>query len=50
MYYIWQAPLKTTWISIFELKPWGDEDDECIFVGEAQKLLDKYKQNTNDDG
>ena len=50
MYYIWQAPLKTTWISIFELKPWSDEDDECIFVGEAQKLLDKYKQNTNNDG
>ena len=51
MYYIWQAPLKTTWISIFELKQWSDEDDECIFVGEPQKLLDKYniyKLNTND--
>ena len=50
MYYIWQAPLKTTWISIFELKQWSDEDDECIFVGEANKLLNKYKQNTNYDG
>ena len=49
MYYIWQAPLKTTWISIFELKQWSDEDDKCIFVGEPQKLLDKYKLNTNYD-
>ena len=48
MYYIWQAPLKTTWVSIFELKQWSDEGDECIFVGEPQKLLDKYKLNTND--
>lgn len=51
MYYIWQAPLKTTWISIFELRPWSDKGDECIFVGEPQKLLDKYniyKPNTND--
>ena len=48
MYYIWQAPLKTTWISIFELKQWSDEGDECIFVGEPQKLLEKYKDNTND--
>tara|TARA_R110002012_G_scaffold107333_1_gene249015 strand:+ start:115 stop:486 length:372 start_codon:yes stop_codon:yes gene_type:complete len=50
MYYIWQAPLKTTWISIFELKQWSDEDDKCIFVGEPQKLIDKYKENTNNDG
>ena len=50
MYYIWQAPLKTTWISIFELHQYSDKDDECIFVGEPQKLLTKYKLNTNDDG
>jgi len=50
MYYIWQAPLKTTWVSIFELKQWSDEGDECIFVGEPQKLIEKYKQNTNEDG
>ena len=50
MYYIWQAPLKTTWVSIFELKQWSDEGDECIFVGEPQKLIEKYKQNTNNDG
>ena len=53
IYYIWQAPLKTTWISIFEvtlLDPFGIYDDECIFVGEPQKLIDKYKINTNNDG
>ena len=36
IYYIWQAPSKTTWISIF------NEEDECIFVGEPQKLIEKY--------
>ena len=50
IYYIWQAPLKTTWISIFELHQWSDKEDECIFVGEPQKLIEKYKQNTNNDG
>ena len=29
MYYIWQAPLKTTWISIFELHQYDERDDEC---------------------
>ena len=36
IYYIWQAPSKDTFISIF------NEEDECIFVGEPQKLLEKY--------
>ena len=49
IYYIWQAPLKTTWISIFEGMGNG-LDFECIFVGEPQKLIDKYKENTNYDG
>ena len=49
IYYIWQAPLKTTWISIFEGMGNG-LDFECIFVGESQKLLDKYKTNTDYDG
>jgi len=44
MYYIWQAPLKTTWISIFELNRWSDKDEKCIFVGEPQKLLKKYDE------
>jgi hypothetical protein len=47
MYYIWQAPLKTTWISIFELNRWSDEDEKCIFVGEPQKLLEKYDKERN---
>ena len=63
IYYIWQTPGKTTWISIFEvgtnahycgecghyLEPQLGED-KCIFVGEPQKLINKYKLNTNDDG
>ena len=51
IYYIWQSPLKTTCISIFEVQPFGDQVGECIFVGEPQQLLDKYniyKLNTND--
>ena len=58
IYYIWQAHGKTTWISIFERKDYSmeswyletEEKDifECIFVGEPQKLIDKYKPNTND--
>ena len=52
MYYIWQAPSKTTWISIFELQRFrlDLDEDKCIFVGEPQKLLEKYKLNTNEDG
>ena len=50
IYYIWQASGKTTWISIFELQPFVDKVGECIFVGEPQKLIDKYKINTNNDG
>ena len=58
IYYIWQAPKKTTCISIFELRPFIDQVGECIFVGEPQKLLTKYgskieqsyyKLNTNYD-
>ena len=49
IYYIWQAPGKTTWISIFEGMGNG-LDFECIFVGEPQKLIQEYKQNTNNDG
>ena len=43
IYYVWQSPGKTTWISIFH----GDGDEftdkwECVFVGEPQKLIEKY--------
>ena len=41
IYYVWQSPSKTTWISIFKVS-WTDEKDECIFVGEPHKLLEKY--------
>ena len=58
IYYIWQAPGKTTWISIFSgndlengMDYCGNGDNfKCIFVGEPQKLIQEYKQNTNDDG
>jgi hypothetical protein len=42
IYYIWQAPMKTTWISIFDTY-----ENECIFVGEPSNLINKYKLNTN---
>ena len=50
IYYIWQAPLKTTWISIFRVGYRSEtENGECIFVGEPQQLINKYKIDTNDD-
>ena len=61
IYYIWSDYDKSTWISIFKVQ-FGDShcphcgsisggvEDECIFVGEPHKLIEKYKQNTNDDG
>ena len=50
-YYVWQHPLKETWISIFGESGYGTaEDMECIFVGKPQKLIEKYKDNTNDEG
>ena len=55
IYYIWQTKGKTTWISIFEVTPFANyctecghylepqlDKDKCIFVGEPQKLLEKY--------
>jgi hypothetical protein len=45
IYYIWQHPDKSTWISIFDVY-----EDECIFVGEPSNLIDRYKPNTNTDG
>ena len=53
IYYIWQHVDKSTWISIFKvgLPPCcptcdqevkGDKLDECIFVGEPEKLISKY--------
>ena len=42
IYYVWQHPDKSTWISIFDAY-----EDKCIFVGEPSNLIDKYKLNTN---
>ena len=59
MYYIWQDHGKEIWMSIFEVNGLGycetcgqgvPTKDECIFVGTPEKLLMKYKTNTNDDG
>ena len=61
IYYIWSDYDKDTWISIFKDNsfPGYCEDcdqllpsklDECIFVGTAEKLIEKYKLNTNEDG
>ena len=60
IYYIWQKEDDDTWISIFEVNvaPYcphcgsisGGVEDECIFVGKPEKLIEKYKLNTNDDG
>ena len=44
IYYVWQTPSKTTWISIFKTNVWEKEDEKCIFVGEPQKLLEKYDE------
>jgi len=56
MYYIWQDHGKSIWMSIFDLNPWNEKEEffedyeKCIFVGTPNKLIEKYKQNTNDDG
>jgi len=50
IYYIWQKYDDSTWISIFEMMEYGDHVGECIFVGTPEKLIKKYKLNTNEDG
>jgi len=50
IYYVWQKYDGSTWISIFEMMDYGDHEGECIFVGTPDKLIEKYKLNTNDDG
>jgi len=54
IYYVWQKPNDTTWISIFEVNYANDDceccgmdrywkdDSKCIFVGEPDKLIEKY--------
>jgi len=61
IYYIWQKPNDSTWISIFEVGSFAGYcehceqelptgEDKCIFVGMPTDLINKYKLNTNDDG
>ena len=52
IYYVWSDHSKSTWISIFKVIPFEDQDGECIFVGKPNKLISEYeyKLNTNDDG
>tara|TARA_R100000231_G_scaffold128182_1_gene99199 strand:- start:221 stop:592 length:372 start_codon:yes stop_codon:yes gene_type:complete len=52
VYYVWQHPMKETWISIFEERYEEDltKSDKCIFVGRPSDLIDKYKPNTNEEG
>jgi len=62
IYYVWQKPDDSTWISIFEVvfeegpcecctfRHNYEKTEKCIFVGKPEKLIEKYKLNTNDDG
>ena len=62
IYYIWSDYDKETWISIFEvgyeqsceccgsIKTEDQWEDSCIFVGLPTDLINKYKENTNNDG
>ena len=59
IYYIWSDYDKSTWISIFETRPFEDLVGKCIFVGKPNKLIAKYgsqldksyyKLNTNKRG
>ena len=56
IYYIWQAPGKSTWISIFYVGSFSGycsscnqelptSPDKCIFVGELSNLINKYKND-----
>ena len=44
-YYIWAVDGKDIWISIFE--GFGDPNENCIFVGKPEKLLEKYDEKRN---
>ena len=58
IYYIWQAPGKETFISIFEIDTyastcekcgqWVTTEDKCIFVGMPTELINKYSQTKNE--
>ena len=61
IYYIWQKPNDTTWISIFEVGSFrhncnecgtllsvSNNQDKCIFVGKPNKLISKYGSQKDD--
>jgi hypothetical protein len=57
IYYIWQAPGKETFISIFEVNGFGycetcgqdvKTEDQCVFVGLPTELINKYSQTKNE--
>ena len=60
IYYVWQAPEKAMWISIFEvgyeqpceccgsIKTEEQWEDNCIFVGKPKDLLIKYGSQLDD--
>ena len=60
IYCIWQKPNANAWISIFEVdfpryckecnQYIREGESKCIFVGRPDKLIQKYKENTNYDG
>ena len=59
IYYVWQAPGKETFISIFEANRFGYDtcktcgqevllEDKCIFVGMPTQLINEYSQTKNE--
>ena len=57
IYYVWQAPGKETFISIFEVNGFGycetcgqdvKTEDQCIFVGLPTQLINQYSQTRNE--
>ena len=48
IYYVWQHPMKETFISIFKLDFLDDMSGECIFVGRPSDLINKYSQTKNE--
>jgi hypothetical protein len=58
IYYIWQAPGKETFISIFKIdfpeycnkcdQYIASKEDKCIFVGMPTQLINEYSQTKNE--
>ena len=58
IYYIWQAPGKETFISIFKVgfpeycnkcdQYIANKEDKCIFVGMPTQLINEYSQTKNE--